>query len=453
MRRLNRLEAKNKVGLIFFPAFDWEIGPTHPERQERLLYTRDQIFEEGLLDIEGIEEYKPEIVNSEDISRANICVPSVEKVSTTSHLISAGAAIKAAELVLEGKVDKAFAIVRPPGHHAHRLVHGGRGFCNINNEAVMVETIRKKYPDLKIAFVDTDAHHADGTQEIFYHDSNILNISLHQDGRTLYPGTGFINELGGPGAYARTLNIPLLPGTSDEGFLYVIEEFVLPVLADFKPDLLINSAGQDNHYSDPLTNMSVSAQGYAELNALLDPDLAILQGGYSIESALPYVNLGLILAMAGLDYSHVAEPDYNIGELKQDKEIMEDIKKKVQYLLEIWQNRDSVNLEKVFGSLDRFYSRDKDIYYDTDGISEVQKEKVRYCKDCPGYILIDSSTEKNYFGKNRIFAISIPRLCCNNCYQEAKDEFEKILTQERRKYNYFYLQDLKKDEYITKEPS
>lgn len=157
------LKAKNKLALIFFPAFDWEIDPTHPERQERLLYTRDQVFEEGLLDIEGIVEYKPEIATIDDISRANICVPNVDKVCTSSHLISAGAAIKAADLVLEGKVDKAFAIVRPPGHHAHRVVHGARGFCNINNEAVMVEAIRKRYPDLKIAFVDTDAHHADGS--------------------------------------------------------------------------------------------------------------------------------------------------------------------------------------------------------------------------------------------------------------------------------------------------
>lgn len=103
--------------------------------------------------------------------------------------------------------------------------------------------------------MDTDAHHADGTQEIFYHDPNVLCISLHQDGRTLYPGTGFIHELGGPGAFARTLNIPLPPGTTDEGLLYAVKEFILPVLEDFKPDLVINSAGQDNHYSDPLTNM------------------------------------------------------------------------------------------------------------------------------------------------------------------------------------------------------
>src|SRR5690554_5830720 len=164
MRDAKQLKASSKTALIFFPAFDWEISPSHPERKERLLYTRDQVFEEGLVDIEGIEEYKADIADEKDILRANICVPSLNTVSTNSHLISAGAAIKAAELVLEGKTDKAFAIVRPPGHHAHRVVHGDRGFCTINNEAVMVEAIRRKYPDKRIAFVDTDAHHADGTQ-------------------------------------------------------------------------------------------------------------------------------------------------------------------------------------------------------------------------------------------------------------------------------------------------
>src|SRR6056297_1945244 len=223
MRNPKKLKAKNKVGLIFFPAFDWEISPTHPERKERLLYTRDQVFEEGLLDIEGILEFNPEIASAKEISRANICVPDVDKVASKSHKISAGAAIKAANLVLEGEVDKAFAIVRPPGHHAHRVVHGARGFCNINNEAIMVESIRNKYPEKKIAFIDTDAHHADGTQEIFYHDPNVLHISLHQNGRTLFPGTGAVDEVGGPGAYGRTLNVPLPPGTADEGLHYVVD--------------------------------------------------------------------------------------------------------------------------------------------------------------------------------------------------------------------------------------
>ena len=146
--------------------------------------------------------------------------------------------------------------------------------------------MRTKYKDLRVAIVDTDCHHGDGTEDIYYNDANTLFISLHQDGRTLYPGTGDIGEMGGPGGYGYNVNIPLPPGTGDQGFLYALENVVLPILEDFKPDLIINSAGQDNHYSDPLTNMNFSAQGYAILNERLNPDIAVLEGGYSIEGAI-----------------------------------------------------------------------------------------------------------------------------------------------------------------------
>ena len=300
------LRARNRLGVVFFPAFDWAISATHPEREERLLYTRDQLAEEGLFDIPGITEYRPELATDAQVERVHFCLPSTGAVVTDSHRASAGGAITAARLVMEKKEDKAFALVRPPGHHAMRVTHGNRGFCNINNEAVMVEYIRDHYPHptgrpLRIAIVDTDVHHGDGSQDIFWNDPHTLFISLHQDGRTLYPGTGFPQECGGPGALGRTINIPLPPETSDEGYLYAIEHAVLPMLADFKPDLVINSAGQDNHFTDPLANMKLSAQGYAALNRALDPDIAVLEGGYAIRGALPYVNLGICLALAGLD--------------------------------------------------------------------------------------------------------------------------------------------------------
>lgn len=173
----------------------------------------------------------------------------------------------------------------------------------------MVEYLRRHYGLNRVAIVDTDVHHGDGTQDIFYHDPDTLFISFHQDGRTLYPGTGAVNEMGSPGAFCSTVNIPLPPGTTDTGLHYVLDNLVLPVLEDFQPDIIINSAGQDNHYSDPLANMAVTAQGYARLAEKLKADIAVLEGGYSIEDALPYVNTGIILAMAGLDYSRVVEPD------------------------------------------------------------------------------------------------------------------------------------------------
>ena len=344
------LQAKHKTGLVFFPAFDWAISPTHPEREERLLYTQDQVFEEGVFDIDGVIELKPDPVTLKDIQRTHFCVPDVWQVTTESHFISAGGAKTIGMAVLCGQVDRGFALVRPPGHHAMRIVHGARGFCNINIEAVMIEYLRQAYAIDRVAIVDTDCHHGDGTQDIYWHDPDTLFISIHQDGRTLYPGSGFPGELGGINAVGKTLNIPLPPNTSGEGFLYAVKNIVLPILDDFKPDIIINSAGQDNHYTDPLTNMNFSAQGYADLTAMLKPDIAVLEGGYSIEGALPYVNLGIVLAMAGVDYSRIKEPNYDPESIRQTPEVTAAIEKIGDIVLSIWQNRETLKdqlLEKT----------------------------------------------------------------------------------------------------------
>jgi len=431
------ITAKRKTGLIFFPAYDWEITPSHPERQERLLYTQDQVMEEGLLDIEGVREFKAGLATTDDINRAHFCVPDVARRITPSHNVSAGGCIEAARLVLEGVVDNAFALVRPPGHHAMRVVHGARGFCNINIEAVMVEWVRKNYPKIKkIAIVDTDCHHGDGTQDVYWHDPNVLYISLHQDGRTLYPGSGFPEESGGPGALGMTLNVPLPPRTSDEGMLHVMEHLILPVLDDFKPDLIINSAGQDNHYSDPITNMSFTAGGYARLNDMLSPDICVLEGGYSIEAALPYVNTGIILALAGVDYSYVREPDLNPASIKEDPRIIDYIKSLSEKLLDVWCDRDSMKRPDK-----PYVERSRNIFYDTDGISENQKEVVKTCNDCPGVFRVDSSASSGY----HILAIHLPWGACTACREQAQEWFD------RPDDNYYavYLQDMDRDEYTV----
>lgn len=431
---------QKKTGLIFFPAFDWAISRTHPEREERLLYTQDQVFEEGLLDLENIMEFKPGMATYDDINRCHICVPDARHLTTESHLISAGGAITAAEKVMTGVVDNAFALVRPPGHHAMLVAHGARGFCNINIEAVMVEYIRKKFGTKKIAIVDTDCHHGDGTQDIYWNDPDVLCISLHQDGRTLYPGTGFIEDFGGPNALGATINIPLPPKTSDEGFLYVLDQVILPILDEFQPEIIINSAGQDNHYSDPITNMRFSAQGYAVLNERLSPDIAVLEGGYSIERALPYVNVGIILAMAGLDYSNVREPDYDPDKLRQSPEITNHIKESSRGVMKMWDCRKEMKARIVNSS--NYLRRQKNIYYDTDGISEQQTETVRVCNECGGLVMIESTADTG----RKIFAVILPNRCCSQCRKEGEIFFERVKTGH---YSNIYFQDREKDIYIT----
>ena len=430
-----------KTGLVFFPAFDWAISPTHPEREERLLYTQDQVVEEGLLDSDRIVEFKPGLATVADINRIHICVPDAGHVVTESHLISAGGAITAADRVLKKEVDNAFALVRPPGHHAMRVVHGARGFCNVNIEAIMIEYIRKVYGPKRVAIVDTDCHHGDGTQDIFWHDPDTLFISIHQDGRTLYPGSGFHDEFGGPNALGMTVNIPLPPRTSDRGFLHVLDQVILPILGEFKPDLIVNSAGQDNHYSDPITNMRFSAQGYATLNDRLSPDIAVLEGGYSIEKALPYVNVGIILAMAGMDYSHVKEPDYDPLSIQESDDMLRKIEKDAAEILRMWKRRDSLKAKLVGDA--QYVRRRKNIYYDTDGISEQQEETVRVCGDCGGLVLIDSMADTG----SRIFAVIVPGRSCPACRENGETFFKKT---ERGRYRAVYFQDRDRDLYLVK---
>lgn len=417
---LNKQLARS-LAIVFFPAFDWAMSPTHPEREERLLYTQDQFLEEGIFDLPGIRPLRPEIALPEDVERVHFCIPDLEHVCTSSHLASAGGAITAARQVLERKSERAFALVRPPGHHAMRVVRGNRGFCNINIEAVMIENMRKRFGPLRVAVVDTDCHHGDGTQDIYWHDRNTLFISLHQDGHTLYPGTGFIHEMGGPNALGRTINIPLSPRTGDAGYLKAMREIVLPLLEDFEPDLIVNSAGQDNHFSDPITDMNLTARGYAEMTQLLNPHVAVLEGGYSIQSALPYINLGLALSLAGRDYSQVMEPMPSpksdpVNILETVEELRDEIFMRIERIHSGHPMHPIEGQVMEHPALGLMCVRQRKIFYDGDGISEQQSEGICLCTDCSGALRIETLSDRN---PELTVCVQIPLDACAACREKG----------------------------------
>lgn len=443
---MSRQRRTGKTGLLFFPAFDWAIEPTHPEREERLLYTRDLLLEEGVLDLDSIAEYGPRLATDLEIARAHICVPNIAAQVTEAHRAACGGALTLADAWAQGQIANGFALVQPPGHHAMRVVHGNRGFCNLNTEAVVVAHLRRQHGVQRVAIVDTDVHHGDGTQDIFYHDPAVLVIGLHQDGRTLYPGTGFIGELGGPGAFASNLNVPLPPGTGDEGYLYVMKELVLPILEAFQPDVVINSAGQDAHYSDPLARMRVSAQGYARLTRLLAPDLAVLEGGYAVQTALPYVNLAVVLALAGLELDSVREPDYDPRLARTPPHVMDAIREEVALIRGIWENPGPVR-ERLYPRMGAELTRSKQITYDTDQISEEQQETVRCCEACPGWVQVESRAHGPRIGTRRAWAISIPPGACSRCNTEAHAAYEAQRRTPRAGWDWAYLQNAADEEY------
>lgn len=180
-------------------------------------------------------------------------------------LTAAGAAMTGVDLVLRGEAKVFYAPVRPPGHHAGRagraLTAPTQGFCIFNNVAVGAEYAVRRGAK-RVAIIDIDAHHGNGTQEIFYFTSSVLYISLHQDPYTLYPGTGFVHETGEGEGEGYNVNIPLPPGTGDDIYSEAIENIVMPIVRQYRPDILLVSLGFDAHVEDPLTELEASLNTY-----------------------------------------------------------------------------------------------------------------------------------------------------------------------------------------------
>jgi acetoin utilization deacetylase AcuC-like enzyme len=200
--------------------------------------------------------------------------------------LAAGGALVAVSSVMDGQRNAAFAVIRPPGHHA-RPAHG-MGYCLFNNAAVAAAHAREHYGLTRVAIVDWDVHHGNGTQEMFYQDRSVLYISTHQE--YWYPGTGSVEEFGEGEGEGFTINVPMPAGTGNEGYRLVFEEIVLPILDAFAPQLVLISAGYDAHFDDPLGGMVLSTDGFRTLAQLVTATAlrhearvaAVLEGGYNL---------------------------------------------------------------------------------------------------------------------------------------------------------------------------
>lgn len=239
--------------------------------------------------------------------------------------LAAGGTIAALEAVLEGTVQNAYALVRPPGHHARP--ENGMGFCMLGNAAIAVAHAKAKHPGLRVVTMDWDVHHGNGTQAIFWEDPSVLTISIHQDG--LFPAnSGDVTERGGGSGEGFAMNIPMPAGTGNGGYLHALREAVVPAIRRFAPDVIVIPSGFDASCFDPLGRMAVTAKGYREMTRVM-MDIAdelcggrlVLthEGGYS-PTYVPICGVTVLSELSGIPVD-VIHPLYETFDDKPECEL------------------------------------------------------------------------------------------------------------------------------------
>jgi acetoin utilization deacetylase AcuC-like enzyme len=293
---------------LFDPIYLQHYQRGHVEGPERLEHIQRALDETHMR--ERLIELKPEPISLERLTRVH--QPQyVEEVKSIALMgggglkgrgdetyvapksydaarLAAGAVVTGVEAVLQGQVNNAFALVRPPGHHA--FADHGEGFCLFNNVAIAAAAARAEFDIDRVLIVDFDVHHGNGTHAIFYHDPTVMYCSTHQWG--IYPGTGHWTEIGGGAGQGYSINVPMLPGWGDEAMLHVFDRLLTPIARRFRPQLILVSAGYDPSWTDRLGSMLVTSRGFFDLtqrlvllaNELCDGKLVMtLEGGYGLE--------------------------------------------------------------------------------------------------------------------------------------------------------------------------
>ncbi len=289
---------KRRIAVAFHEsALAHDTGPQHPERAERCLAILQGI-DEAHLDVERLtfDKAKEEdlcLVHTREhvarVRRACARAPMyldpdtpVSAASWEAALYAVGAACAAVDAVLQGKVDAVFSLMRPPGHHAEP--DAAMGFCLFNNIAIAARHALLRHGLDRVAVLDWDVHHGNGTQAAFYDDEQVYYASIHQ--HPLYPGTGWPHERGKNNT---NLNIPMPPGADGAQWLAAVEENILPEFEKFRPQLVLISCGFDAHRLDPLAQQNLDSETFGAMTRRVLPlthgkIVSVLEGGYNLSA-------------------------------------------------------------------------------------------------------------------------------------------------------------------------
>jgi len=262
----------------------YDLGSGHPFRGDRFPRAWEFFKQMGLLDRPEVQVVKPRPASKEDVLKAHdeCYVDLIFRLSERSRpydwetpcspgilealMLIIGGVLAVGSKVMEGEVEKGVAL-GGGFHHAGRDYGGG--FCLFNDVAILAEHLRARYGLERIMIIDHDVHAGNGTSDIFYSDPGVLFVSIHQDPRTLYPGTGFIHQVGsGPGE-GYNVNIPLPPCTGDASYLRALKEVVGPLAEEFRPQVIISNGGSDPHFMDMLGNLYITAKGFHAITSFI----------------------------------------------------------------------------------------------------------------------------------------------------------------------------------------
>jgi len=285
-----------------------DTGGYHPESPERLKAIYKRLSESGMLEkLLLIEAEKAQqgwieaIHNIHYIMRFDeACISGFPEFEHPDNAIcrdtydvaflAVGGVLKAIDMVMKGEIDNAFCAVRPPGHHAE--VDKPMGFCYFNNVAIGARYVQQKYDIGRVAIIDFDVHHGNGTQHIFDRDPTVLYYSIHEHPSFAYPGTGREFEVGIGEGDGATVNSPVLPGRGDDEYRRMIMQDLVPAIKKFKPEFMILSAGFDAHQSDLMSGTNLSTDGYDFVSEVImnlvnrftdGRVVSVLEGGYNLD--------------------------------------------------------------------------------------------------------------------------------------------------------------------------
>ncbi len=346
-----------QIGIAFHEKYrQYDFGPGHPFRGDRFGNALKFFEEQGLLSLPNVKILKPEIIKLKDLLRVHdksyidLIFDFAEKgraydfdTPLSPSILEAalyimGGALKIGKALYDGEIDRGICL---GGGLHHAGTNFGGGFCIFNDVAILARYIQQECGAKRVLVLDYDVHAGNGTSDIFYSDPSVLFVSIHQDPRTLFPGSGFVGQIGRGRGEGFNINIPLPPGTGNKTYFYALREIFIPIAREFKPDIVLANGGSDPHFADILGSLGLTVRGFFDLSRLIvnfseeisGGKVVLLTGSGYNPTVLPACWYALAAGVSGLEKISIADPSAPPAEPPWCRERVETTVKELRQVL------------------------------------------------------------------------------------------------------------------------